>query len=134
MNTKHEQQIALEEEMRGLGAAFSTLELLNVLRDATQQDAEAQVLVVFLLIAQRPEKLALNILEVARVAGIAESSASRIVATLGRGLRGKPGAGLVETREDPTNYSRKLIFLSPKGQRVVERLGEIWKKGGNTHV
>lgn len=108
----------------------SALALLNALRDATNnQNVEAQVLVVLLSVASREGGHPMNILEVARVAGVAEASASRIIATLGRGLRDKPGCGLVETHEDPSNYSRKLIRLTPKGTRLVERLHEIVTTG-----
>ena len=104
--------------------ADAVLELINLMRDAIAQDAEAQVLAGFLLIAKRGDQNPPNILEVAKLLGTSDASASRIVAVLGRGLRGKPGAGLLETREDPTNYSRKLIFVSPKGQRLLGRLGD----------
>lgn len=106
------------------GAASLTLELLNLMRDATGQHVEAQVLAGFLMIAARDESNPPNILEVAKLLDVSDASASRIVSILGRGLRGKEGAGLLETREDPNNYSRKLVYLSAKGQRLVQRLGE----------
>jgi len=103
--------------------AFATLNLLNHLRDATQQDIEAQILSVLLIVAQR-ESDPPNVLELAKLASVSEATASRAVASLGRGLRGKPGAGLVETMEDPTNYSRKLVRLTAKGQRLMQRIGD----------
>lgn len=101
--------------------AAATLDVLNILRDATQQDIEAQILSVLLLVAQRRNDPP-NILELARLASVGEATASRAVATLGRGLRGKPGLGLVETKEDPKNYSRKLVVLTAKGERVLQNI------------
>lgn len=106
------------------GAASLALELLNLMRDATGQQVEAQVLAGFLMIAARGDSNPPNILEVAKILDVSDASASRIVSILGRGLRGKQGAGLLETREDPSNYSRKLVYLSAKGQRLVQHLGE----------
>lgn len=102
--------------------ASAALDILNLLRDATQQDIEAQILSILLIVSCRQDDPP-NILELAKLANVGEATASRAVATLGRGLRGKPGAGLLETKEDPTNYSRKLVYLSAKGERLMQRVG-----------
>lgn len=112
------------------GAASFTLELLNLMRDATSPQVEAQVLAGFLMIAARGDSNPPNILEIAKLLKVSDASASRIVSILGRGLRGKQGASLLETREDPNNYSRKLVYLSAKGRRLVQLLGET----GISHV
>lgn len=110
--------------------ASVTLDVLNHLRDATQQDIEAQILSVLLIVTQRQSDPP-NILELARLANIGEATASRAVASLGRGLRGKTGAGLLETKEDPANYSRKLVHLTAKGERLMQRIGESMERLAN---
>jgi DNA-binding MarR family transcriptional regulator len=106
--------------------ASSLLNLTNTIREGLGSEVEAQVIAVFFLIGSRSESSApLSVLEVSREASIAESSASRIVSILGRGLRGREGLGLVETREDPNNWSRKQIFLTTKGTKLINEVGSV---------
>lgn len=53
---------------------------------------------------------------------MSKASASRLVQNLGRGQRatGREGVGVIETREDPMNYTRKMVYLTPKGQRLMD--------------
>lgn len=94
------------------------LSVLDVIKDATNDpEIQANVLSLLFHVAQRSEPA--GILELAKLVGVSDAAASRGVAVLGRGLRGKAGAGLVETREDPLNYSKKQVILSAKGKRLL---------------
>ena len=74
----------------------------------------------FLLIMARP---GITMSQLAELAGISQSSCSRNVAALGKWHRlNKPGYGLVEAVEDPTERRRKAMFLTPKGRKVARRV------------
>jgi DNA-binding MarR family transcriptional regulator len=95
--------------------------VMNTLRDTTNDpELPSQMIVLILTLATRSEPP--GVLELAKIIGMSQASASRCVTVLGRGLRGKPGLGLVEAVEDPTNYSRKLVRLTAKGNRLVDAL------------
>ncbi len=50
---------------------------------------------------------------------------------LGYGYRtGKPGLGLVETRENPDNRRKKVFALTPKGRGLVSQLELILRRAG----
>lgn len=54
--------------------------------------------------------------------GLAQSSCSRNIAALSKWHRlGKEGHDLVEAMEDPHERRRKIIFLTPKGAKVVQK-------------
>jgi len=98
--------------------------LMNLMRDATNnQEAQAQMLDVLLTVAKRSSNPP-GVMELAKLGNVSDASASRCVALLGRGLRAYPGSKLIETREDPMNYSRKLVHLTPKGERLMAALGD----------
>jgi len=65
-----------------------------------------------------------GVLELGRVLSLSSAGASRILNKLGRGLKGEDGLGLVELAEDPANWSRKLVRITPKGERLMEALGD----------
>lgn len=53
---------------------------------------------------------------------------SRYLYSLGEGKisattgRREVGRGLIETRVDPKNYARKIVFLTPKGEALAKRI------------
>ncbi|GGF32889.1 hypothetical protein GCM10011611_43830 [Aliidongia dinghuensis] len=86
-------------------------------------DLPIQYALSFLTIAQR-EGMSMG--ELAQHLGIAQSSASRNIAALSKWHSfGKAGHDLVEAHEDPRERRRKLVKLTPKGQRLVEILQAI---------
>jgi DNA-binding MarR family transcriptional regulator len=101
--------------------ASTLLELLDVLRDATDDpELPAQTLAMLLHVASRDE--APGIVELAKLAGVSQASSSRVVQILGRGTKTKKGLELVVAEEDPNNWSRRQVKLTPKGQRLMEGL------------
>jgi DNA-binding MarR family transcriptional regulator len=75
----------------------------------------------FLCVAIRP---GVSMGELEKMVGISQASVSRAVAALSEWHRlGKPGYGLVEAHEDPTETRRrKGIFLSKKGKDVMTKV------------
>jgi DNA-binding MarR family transcriptional regulator len=86
-------------------------------------DLPIQYALSFLTIAQH-EGMSMG--ELAQHLGIAQSSASRNIAALSKWHSfGKAGHELVEAHEDPRERRRKLVQLTPKGQRLVKILQAI---------
>jgi len=96
--------------------------IIKILKRLRELDAEMpiQMAQCFLHVALRP---GLNMKELGEETGLSQSSASRNIQTLGKWHRiGKPGYDIVETFEDPDDTRRKLMFLTPKGRRVMSDL------------
>ena len=73
-----------------------------------------------LVVANRP---GLAMAELANETGLAQSSCSRNVAALSKWHRlGKEGYDLVEAVDDPRERRRKIIFLTLKGQKLVQKV------------
>lgn len=106
-------------------AAGVMLEVLGVARDGLNDpELPIQLLLALLQVAHRVTPPAVT--ELGAMAGMHKSSASRWVQILGRGINGaraREGLGLVETYEDPENWSRKLVRLTPKGYQLIEQMG-----------
>jgi len=86
-------------------------------------DLPIQYALSFLTIAQH-EGMSMG--ELAQHLGIAQSSASRNIAALSKWHSfGKAGHDLVEAHEDPRERRRKLVQLTPKGQKLVKILEAI---------
>lgn len=101
---------------------------INALRE---HDAEmqAQTISILLQVAVNPG-IAMRALE--ERTGLRSSSVSRNVTALSDLHRsGKPGLGMVVAKEDPDDRRSKQVFLTTKGNRVVERLLEILKDLGD---
>lgn len=61
--------------------------------------------------------------------GTAPTSLSQHTRYLGHRYRdGKPGLGLVETREHPSSGRKKMFRLTPKGRGLIRQLDLILKK------
>lgn len=58
---------------------------------------------------------------------------SRYLYSLGEGKisatsgKREPGKGLIETKRDPENYSRRLVFLTQKGEELTAKILEIMR-------
>jgi DNA-binding MarR family transcriptional regulator len=71
----------------------------------------------FIEIARRP---GLTMRDLGTSLGISQSSTSRMVQALSKWHRlNKPGHALVEAHEDPAERRRKIITLTPKGERFA---------------
>jgi DNA-binding MarR family transcriptional regulator len=63
--------------------------------------------------------------------GLAQSSISRALSLLGRwGVGKKPGLGLIVSEEDPEERRRRIVSLSPKGQRAMSDLLAAYRNLG----
>ncbi len=86
-------------------------------------EIQAQGLSTFLTIAMS-DPVPISMRDLAEAVGIAQSSCSRNVASLGQIHRhGRPGHQLVESYEDPMDRRNKLVKLTPKGRRFAQMLG-----------
>lgn len=101
------------------------LDVLETLREGTNDpELPAQTIAVLLHVAHSADPP--GIVELSNLIGMSKASASRLVQTLGRGLRDKgEGMGLVETHEAPDNWSKKLVVLTPKG---IALMGQVENK------
>lgn len=96
-------------------------DVLDLLRDGCNDpELPAQTISMLLHVASCSEPK--GILELGELTGMSRASASRVIQILGRGMRERSGLGYLETHEDPLNWSRKLVSLTPKGLRLVEAI------------
>ena len=83
----------------------------------------SQTAAIFLYVAVHP---GCTMKDVAEALGTSESSVSRNVSALSDWHRLKrPGLGLVTKDYDPYELRRRIINLTPKGQRVLNSLSAI---------
>lgn len=103
--------------LKRLSAVVSAVRVLNEVMPIQQFG-------VLLEIAKRDG--AIGIMEIAKILGMAEASASRLVAALSDlDHKKKPGLFLVETRTDRMDMRRKWCHLTPKGKRLIEQIVNI---------
>lgn len=101
--------------------AETLLSIVDALRDGCNDpELPAQAIALLMHVAARRDPP--TVLELGTLTGMSKASASRLVQNLGRGQRatGREGVGVIETREDPMNYTRKMVYLTPKGQRLMD--------------
>ena len=104
--------------------AVLIVSLVEVLREASNNpELPAQAVALLMQVINSPEPM--GVLELAKATGMSPASASRFVQALGRGMRGQEGADLLVSQEDPMNYSRKQVLLTPKGRALAARLEEV---------
>lgn len=83
-------------------------------------DMQMQAASVFAIIAMNP---GITMKELGQRTGLAQSSCSRNVALLSDKLKhDKDGYGLVVASEDPLERRRKVVHLTPRGNRVASSL------------
>lgn len=110
------QGIMLMAKTEPLARMFNAMEMFRTL-DA---EIQAQTVEVFLLIASgQAETMA----KVADKLGIAQSSVSRNIRTLGKWKQPNVvGHDLIEVEIDPANMRQRIITLTSKGRRFAEAL------------
>lgn len=86
-----------------------------------RDDPPVQMLVVFLLIAQRNGVSSPDLI---KLAGISQSSVSRNVQALGQGKEGEPGLGLVVQSIDYRNPKARIVKLTAKGRELAAQFAE----------
>lgn len=65
--------------------------------------------------------------DIAEAVGVPSATASRNVTLLSKGTYKSMGLGLVRAYEDPMYRTRKIVELTPKGDKLVERIKERMK-------
>ena len=99
------------------------LSCLEVFRQV-DQEMPSQRIVLFLLVASRP---GMRMSDVAKKLGLSSSAVSRNLSELskwGIGIN-KPGVDLLYAEENPQDRREKMIYLTPKGERLVETLNKL---------
>lgn len=82
----------------------------------------AQRLSILLAIAMRD---GVTYRDLQDITGLANSTISRNISAMSKLNRhGKPGTDLVEAIQEEDGYRRKLLYLTPKGRRVIESLSD----------
>ncbi|GGX91321.1 hypothetical protein GCM10007160_18530 [Litchfieldella qijiaojingensis] len=83
-------------------------------------DMQTQTAVFFVTIAMNP---GITMKELMERTGTVQSTCSRNVSLLSEWLKhNKPGYGLVQAMEDPVERRRKIVKLTPKGERLAAQL------------
>lgn len=97
-------------------------EVLKRFRDF-DQEMQMQTAQTFIAVAMQP---GITMKELSEKVGISQASCSRNVSALSRVHRlNKPGMDLVVVAEDPMERRRKVVKLTPKGQRLAESLTQL---------
>ncbi|PFH30176.1 MarR family winged helix-turn-helix transcriptional regulator [Burkholderia sp. JKS000303] len=108
-----------------LHVASEVLQIFRQLAAAKldKQDVPPNLVVVFAAVAANPGR---SLKELQEVTNLGQAVMSRSVSMLGRGkpALGISGLGLVSTEEDPTNYSRKIVNLTPEGEALLREIDE----------
>lgn len=88
-----------------------------------KQDVPPNLVVVFAAIAASPGQ---SLKEIQASTGLGVAVVSRSCSMLGRGKPavGVHGLGLISTEEDPTNFSRKIVSLTPAGEVLLREIDE----------
>lgn len=104
--------------MDGIALALAAAEAFRMI----DKEIGAQTVSVLLTIAQNDGRIMVSDLE--RMCGLTRESASRNVTRLGtKQMRdGRPGLGFVETKENPTDYRVKMLFLTRSGHAMVNKI------------
>ena len=106
--------------------ASCLIDSIRILREELDsKELPAQVLSVFLEVAWQPEPK--GVVELGVIAGVSRAAASRIVNTLGRGIKDKEGnfktgLGVLETYEESSNFARKPVRLTQKGIDILAKV------------
>jgi DNA-binding MarR family transcriptional regulator len=96
----------------------SLLAALEIFRVVAGKDVPIQRLIVFLYVAAHDGCLQATL---TKATGMSEASVSRCVDALGPTDRhGRPGARLISRKQDPDDYKRWRLFLTPKGQSIAD--------------
>jgi DNA-binding MarR family transcriptional regulator len=127
-----------------IGKLESLLHITDIVRGLDAR-MEMQTLAIFLYVARHNRRGGITMEEIANEVGIAQSSISRGVMKLSDGLINPPrevldraanrrrpptrealkprfGIGLLYTQDDPYEKRRKIVFLSPMGERIANKL------------
>jgi DNA-binding MarR family transcriptional regulator len=98
---------------------FTILRMIKRLREV-ESEMPAQMVHCFLGVALQP---GITMQQLGDETGLSQSATSRNIQTLGKWHRiGKAGYDLATAIEDPEDSRRKIMFLTPKGNRLIRDL------------
>lgn len=101
---------------------------LNAVFMSERLDMPAQYIQAFLLVAAEP---GLSVTEYALKSGVSNSVMSRHLLDIGdRNRHMAEGFGLVTSRANPMELRKHEYFLTPKGERIAEKIGRVLEIGG----
>lgn len=110
-----------------------TLNALAVIEEVIKRfrdfdlEMQMQTAQTFIAVAMQP---GITMKELSEKVGISQASCSRNVSALSRTHRlNKPGMDLIVAAEDPMERRRKIVKLTPKGQRLAEALTKLINEG-----
>lgn len=108
-------------------ALQKTTRVMNEFRKLDPEMAIQQVQTFIFCALNEPKDISVK--DIADSLGFSQASASRNIASFTSWNRHRrQGHGLLDTREDPMNRSRKVITLTPKGKLVAQAITEIIEK------
>jgi DNA-binding MarR family transcriptional regulator len=101
--------------------------LLKIIEEMRKFDShmESQTIAVFFYVCQYGAVDGVSMKNISKELGIAQSTVSRNCYKLSDKIKEKPGIGLLQSFEDPTERRRKLVRLTPRGKRVHSTLSEL---------
>lgn len=91
------------------------------------QDLPFRCVSVFLEVARRDARGdGITVTELAKALDISQPASSRMVSLLDEATwKGRPGAGLIRSVADPYDSRRRVLRLSDKGARLIDKLTQI---------
>ncbi len=109
-------------ELKAKRVASTMYDTEETLRAVFHSSVEIQTIMYFFKVASSHQPL--DQAELAKQLGLTRASSSRNYYRLSGGLRGTEGLDLIEAIDDPKDYRRKLLKLTPKGRLVMLELSD----------
>lgn len=108
-------------------ALSRALQILNVFRDMDPDMPMGQAVSLLLIASgETREGGGLTVTDLSEKGDFALSSASRYMKALGKKDRhGRAGEEVVSDARDPMDERRKVLRLTPKGRRVVDKIQQL---------
>jgi DNA-binding MarR family transcriptional regulator len=95
-------------------------ETLQVIRAELDPEMQLQTLLTLLIVDMEP---GITMTEALKKIGISQAAMSRNAAILGRLYsKGEPGLDMIAATEDPMERRRKVMRMTPKGEKLLAEL------------
>jgi hypothetical protein len=90
------------------------------------QDLPFRCVPVFFEVARSDAEGGITVTELSKQLDISQASTSRMISLLDEATwKNRPGAGLIRSISDPHDSRRRVLRLSDKGARMIQRLSDI---------